>query len=90
MSWCSDAPEDEAISLFAGLLANPDVSLSPQCKDKTEVSVFTTQFQCYVNHTHGVYPGKWMVGQTIDLINSLEINQNSSVSIVITDHLPFG
>jgi hypothetical protein len=28
MSWCSDAPEDEAISLFAGLLANPDVPLS--------------------------------------------------------------
>ena len=30
MSWCSDAPEDEVISLFAGLLANPDVPLSPQ------------------------------------------------------------
>jgi hypothetical protein len=29
MPWCSDAPEDEAISLFAGLLANPDVPLSP-------------------------------------------------------------
>jgi hypothetical protein len=29
MSWCSDAPEDEAISLFAGLLANPDMTLSP-------------------------------------------------------------
>ena len=29
MSWCSDAPEDEAISLFAGLLANPDMRLSP-------------------------------------------------------------
>jgi hypothetical protein len=28
MSWCSDAPEDEAISLFPGLLANPDVRLS--------------------------------------------------------------
>ena len=28
MSWCSDAPEDEAISLFAGLLDNPDVRLS--------------------------------------------------------------
>ena len=28
MSWCSDTPEDEAISLFAGLLANPDVRLS--------------------------------------------------------------
>ena len=28
--WCSaDAPEDEAICLFAGLLANPDVPLSP-------------------------------------------------------------
>jgi hypothetical protein len=30
MSWCTDAPEDEAISLFAGLLANPDVPLSPE------------------------------------------------------------
>ena len=28
MSLCSDGPEDEAISLFAGLLANPDVPLS--------------------------------------------------------------
>jgi hypothetical protein len=28
MSWCSDAPEDEAISLFAGLLANPEMTLS--------------------------------------------------------------
>ncbi len=28
MSWCTDAPEDEAISLFAGLLANPDMTLS--------------------------------------------------------------
>ncbi len=30
MSLCSDAPEDEAISLLAGLLANPDVPLSPR------------------------------------------------------------
>jgi hypothetical protein len=29
MSWCSDAPEDEAISLIAGLLADPDMTLSP-------------------------------------------------------------
>jgi hypothetical protein len=28
MSWCSDAPEDETISLFTGLLANPDMTLS--------------------------------------------------------------
>jgi hypothetical protein len=27
-SWCSDAPEDEAISLFPGLLPNPDMRLS--------------------------------------------------------------
>ena len=26
--WCSDAPEDQAICLFAGLLANPDMPLS--------------------------------------------------------------
>ncbi len=36
MSWCSDAPEDEVISLFAGLLANPDVPLSP-CLDDNPV-----------------------------------------------------
>jgi hypothetical protein len=35
MSWCSDAPEDEAISLFAGLLANPDVRLSRGQKQST-------------------------------------------------------
>jgi hypothetical protein len=28
MSWCSDVPEDETISLFAALLANHDVPLS--------------------------------------------------------------
>jgi hypothetical protein len=27
LSWYSDAPEDEAISLFTGLLPNPDVPL---------------------------------------------------------------
>jgi hypothetical protein len=27
MTWYSDAPVDESISLFAGLLANPDVPL---------------------------------------------------------------
>jgi hypothetical protein len=28
--WCSaDAPEDEAVCLFTGLLANPDVPLRP-------------------------------------------------------------
>ena len=26
--WCSDAPEDQSICLFEGLLANPDMSLS--------------------------------------------------------------
>ncbi len=28
MSWCSDDPVDQAICLFAGLLANPDMPLS--------------------------------------------------------------
>ncbi len=31
MSWCSDDPEDEVICLFAGLLPNPDVTLSLIC-----------------------------------------------------------
>ncbi len=35
MSWCSDAPEDEAISLFVGLLANPDMTLSLRSKEET-------------------------------------------------------
>jgi hypothetical protein len=34
MSWCSDSPEDEAISLFAGLLANPDMTLSLRSKEE--------------------------------------------------------
>ena len=38
MSWCSDAPEDEAISLFAGLLANPDMTLSPHTKTLEELN----------------------------------------------------
>jgi hypothetical protein len=29
MFWCSDSPEDQVISLFAGLFDNPDVPLSP-------------------------------------------------------------
>jgi hypothetical protein len=29
MFWCSDAPEDQVICLFAGFLANPDMPLSP-------------------------------------------------------------
>ena len=36
MSRYSDAPEDEAISLFAGLLANPDMTLS-RCLGKPEM-----------------------------------------------------
>jgi hypothetical protein len=36
MSWCSDAPEDEAISLFAGLLANPDMTLSHSMNGEIE------------------------------------------------------
>jgi hypothetical protein len=28
-----DAPEDQAICLFAGLLANPDMALSPEWAD---------------------------------------------------------
>jgi hypothetical protein len=32
ISWCSDAPEDQVICLFAGLLDNPDVPLSPKTK----------------------------------------------------------
>jgi hypothetical protein len=30
--WCSDGPEDQAICLFAGLLANPDMTLSREMK----------------------------------------------------------
>ena len=28
MSWCTDAPEDEVISLFPGLFVNPDMTLN--------------------------------------------------------------
>ena len=40
MSWCSDAPEDEAISLFAGLLANPDVPLSRCMYETRELTIW--------------------------------------------------
>ena len=36
MPWCTDVPEDETISLFAGLLANPDVRLSQWLKRNSE------------------------------------------------------
>jgi hypothetical protein len=50
LSWCWDAPEDEAISLFAGLLANPDVPLSLE----TVISVTdTTSQQEYHKRTVG-------------------------------------
>jgi hypothetical protein len=45
MSWCSDAPEDEAISLFAGLLANPDMTLSPYSRLNLSVFVLNV-FAC--------------------------------------------
>ena len=38
-SWCSDAPEHEAISLFAGLFANPDVPLSPLQTDYLKIKI---------------------------------------------------
>ena len=38
MSWCTDALEDEAISLFAGLLGNPDMTLNRINKLSTENS----------------------------------------------------
>jgi hypothetical protein len=41
MYWCTDAPADEAISLFAGLLANPDVPLS-----------LSVAYGCCAAHTH--------------------------------------
>jgi hypothetical protein len=44
MSWCSDAPEDEAISLFAGLLANPDVPLS-QISMKKKTFAFSLKWK---------------------------------------------
>jgi hypothetical protein len=51
MSWCSDAPEDEAISLFAGLLANPDMTLSlpPDGRPRT-----TSSSSPVPKHQHGV------------------------------------
>jgi hypothetical protein len=55
MSWCSDAPEDEAISLFAGLLANPDVSLNLVLakwhETGVQVHLFRTPHQTEVSST---------------------------------------
>ena len=44
MSWCSDSPEDQAICLFAGLLANPDVPLS--------LYMFDNQFRIIYTYSH--------------------------------------
>jgi hypothetical protein len=42
--WCSDTPEDQAISLFAGLLANPDMSLNlPRFFNSRRVSPLLNQ-----------------------------------------------
>jgi hypothetical protein len=38
MSWCSDALKDEEISLFAGLLVNPDVPLSQEWTDSLNIN----------------------------------------------------
>jgi hypothetical protein len=49
MSWCTDAPEDEVISLFTGLLANPDVPLSPDLQfppSRPPYYMFTLATQC--------------------------------------------
>ncbi len=50
MTWCSDAPEDEVISLFAGLLANPDMTLNRRHSDLTpdRLAFYTT--------THALFP----------------------------------
>jgi hypothetical protein len=41
--WCSDAPEDQTICLFAELLANPDMPLSPRCTNGFPVEVTECQ-----------------------------------------------
>jgi len=53
MSWCTDAPEDEAISLFAGLLVNPDVPLSLQWIDHS-VSLCTSSLRHHQLVTAGL------------------------------------
>ncbi len=58
MSWCSDAPEDEAISLFAGLLANPDVPLrlnneKDMCSNKG-FRVINNEMVTYIQHKKGL------------------------------------
>jgi hypothetical protein len=37
MFGCSDAQEDESISLCVGLFVNPDVSLNPQQKSRCDI-----------------------------------------------------
>jgi hypothetical protein len=52
MSWCSDAPEDEAISLFAGLLPNPDVPLSLHLP---RISRSSSRSRTYLSQGYGGY-----------------------------------
>ena len=53
MSWCTDAREDEAIALFAGLLANPDVPLSHQGVCLMDSPTFSTSRSTCLGDLHG-------------------------------------
>jgi hypothetical protein len=68
MSWCLDAAEDEAISLFAELLANPDMRLS-----HTFVKL---QLLSTINYRHSVINSwlirSWSYQQLLDSLNRLE------------------
>jgi hypothetical protein len=52
MSWCSDTPEDEVISLFAGLLGYPDMTLTHK-ENMTDLHVYTyIHTYTKIIHTH--------------------------------------
>jgi hypothetical protein len=55
MSWCLHTPEDEAISLFAGLLANPDMRLSHHYQHDQTHRVSDDQVSCVNCASSSVY-----------------------------------
>ncbi len=70
MSWCSDAPEDEAISLFAGLLANPDMTLSQQCH-KTSAMCDSFDEITKTSATCDVFDGSFFTPQSFFFVNQV-------------------
>ncbi len=80
MSWCTDAPEDEAISLFAGLLANPDGPLRLTLTNISSINLVSI-FRCSSSPRNPVYV------RSVDssaLVFSLSSHRHSYIGLVFS------